>query len=57
MEIDGVGSKQDEGDDKGNTNIGLSVILRCQILRADGTVREEFDAKSVISTGDFNGYK
>ena len=57
MEIDSVGGNQDLDGEKDDTNIGLSVILRCKILRADGTVREEFDAKSVISTGDFNGYK
>lgn len=57
MEIDSVGGNQDLDGEKDDTNIGLSVILRCQILRADGTVREEFDAKSVISTGAFNGYE
>lgn len=57
MDLENDGGNQDLGGEKDDTNIGLSVILRCQILRADGTVREEFDAKSVISTGDFNGYK
>ena len=57
MEIDSVCGNQDLGGEKDDTNIGLSVILRCKILRADGTVREEFDAKSVISTGAFNGYE
>lgn len=57
MEIDSVGVNQDLDREKDDTNIGLSVILRCKILRADGTVREEFDAKSVISTGAFNGYE
>lgn len=57
MEIDSFGGNQDLDGEKDDTNIGLSVILRCKILRADGTVREEFDAKSVISTGAFNGYE
>ena len=57
MDLENDGGNQDIGGEKNDNNIGLSVILRCQILRADGTVREEFDAKSVISTGDFNGYK
>ena len=57
MDLENDGGNQDLGGEKDDTNIGLSVILRCQILRADGTVREEFDAKSVISTGDFNGYE
>ena len=57
MDLENDGGNQGLGGEKDDTNIGLSVILRCQILRADGTVREEFDAKSVISTGDSNGYK
>lgn len=57
MDLENDGGNQDLGGEKDDTNIGLSVILRCQILRADGTVREEFDAKSVISTGAFNGYE
>ena len=57
MDLENDGGNQDLGGEKDDTNIGLSVILRCQILRADGTVREEFDAKCVISTGAFNGYE
>ena len=57
MDLENDGGNQDLDGEKDDTNIGLSVILRCKILRADGTVREEFDAKSVISTGAFNGYE
>lgn len=55
--MDNGNSDQDQSSEKGDSNIGLDVILRCQILRADGTVREEFDAKGVISTGAINAYE
>ena len=57
MDLENDGGNQDLGGEKDDTNIGLSVILRCQILRADGTVREKKKKKSVISIGAFNGYE
>lgn len=55
MPADGS-SKQEQGDEKGDA-IGLGVVLHCKILRADGTVREEFDAHGVINTGGMNDHQ